>query len=61
MLIWGEDKPVEDRVWYAATSPPWFTPNHERKWVGWPKVPFLGDASPEPRFPRPDDRPLPTD
>jgi uncharacterized cupin superfamily protein len=55
-LCWGEDRPDEDKVFYAAASPPWWTP--EVRWMDRP-VHGQGNASPFPAFPRPDGKPFP--
>ncbi|CAG7848158.1 SubName: Full=Uncharacterized protein {ECO:0000313/EMBL:CCA73815.1} [Serendipita indica DSM 11827] len=55
-LCWGEDRPDEDKVFYAAASPSWWKP--EVRWMERP-VHGQGHAPPFPVFPRPDGKPFP--
>ncbi|KAG8776806.1 hypothetical protein FRC19_009227 [Serendipita sp. 401] len=55
-IVWGEDRPDDDLVHYAAANPPWW--KDEIKWVNRP-VYTQGPAPAMPRFPRPEDRAYP--
>lgn len=56
-LVWGENKPGIDKVYYPTSIPPWY--NDSVRWAERPDLP-QGSASSWPKFPRSEDVPYPS-